>query len=564
MFNYRNCFWLFLGLVTLIAVGCGGSGSDVAPVANLTGTLNISSSADFSASGVPANSVRAPAGSILAATSAAWEARVYLNGVYQKTFSPVEINGTTLTASGALEASPGAPEVALEFWLKSAAKYKAKLYLPPAETISQGAATLLTTKIITPTDTLIASIVDAQKVASPTLKFSEFIKNNPNLEALVAGFVASFTDGGYTFTDTLEKGIADAVASSTTPVVQVVAAPIFSPTAGTFTSAQAVTITTTTTGANIYYTLDSSTLTASSTVHTGPISLNTTTTIRAFATKTGKTDSLVTTGLYTLNIVVTQVPTPTFSPAAGAVNPGQTVTINATTGASFYYTTDGSNPTTASTKYVDGTPITVNVTTTIRVFATKAGLADSAVATATYTISTTVAAPTFSPVAGTYSPQVDVTATSMTTGSSIFYTTDGTTPTAASSKYMDGTPITVKATTTLKAFATKAGLTDSTVTTAVYTIKVPPTTITFVNSMKDVIFDHTAHSTRGATKVCADCHGTPPPAFVMDASGNFASMSVMYPTSGAPNKYCGECHNGTTILGGITVFSTSGSCSKCH
>ena len=71
MFNYRNCFWLFLGLVTLIAVGCGGSGSDVAPVANLTGTLNISSSADFSASGVPANSVRAPAGSILAATSAA-------------------------------------------------------------------------------------------------------------------------------------------------------------------------------------------------------------------------------------------------------------------------------------------------------------------------------------------------------------------------------------------------------------------------------------------------------------------------------------------------------------
>ncbi len=79
-----------------------------------------------------------------------------------------------------------------------------------------------------------------------------------------------------------------------------------------------------------------------------------------------------------------------------------------------------------------------------------------------------VAAPTFTPAAGTYVTAQNVTITSATNGSTIKYTTDGSTPTAASATYTG--PIAVAATTTLKAIATKAGMTDSAVSTAAYTI----------------------------------------------------------------------------------------------
>src|ERR1041384_5821104 len=51
-----------------------------------------------------------------------------------------------------------------------------------------------------------------------------------------------------------------------------VATPTFSPAGGTFTSAQSVTISTTTAGASIHFTVDGSTPTASSPTFSGPIS----------------------------------------------------------------------------------------------------------------------------------------------------------------------------------------------------------------------------------------------------------------------------------------------------
>src|SRR5258705_8422940 len=60
-----------------------------------------------------------------------------------------------------------------------------------------------------------------------------------------------------------------------------------------------------------------------------------------------------------------KVATPTFSPAGGTYSQSQTVTISdATSGATIYYTTDGSTPTTSSTVY--SAPISVTQTTTIR------------------------------------------------------------------------------------------------------------------------------------------------------------------------------------------------------
>ena len=79
------------------------------------------------------------------------------------------------------------------------------------------------------------------------------------------------------------------------------------------------------------------------------------------------------------------VAAPTFSPAGGTYTSAQNVTISTTTsGATIYYTTDGSIPTGHSTAYY--TPIPVSGNMTIKAIAVKDGVS-STVVTATYIIS---------------------------------------------------------------------------------------------------------------------------------------------------------------------------------
>ncbi len=79
------------------------------------------------------------------------------------------------------------------------------------------------------------------------------------------------------------------------------------------------------------------------------------------------------------------VATPTFDPAPGGFSAAQSVTISDTnSGATIFYTTDGTTPTTSSTQYA-GT-INISATTTLEAVATAKGYANSSVASATYTI----------------------------------------------------------------------------------------------------------------------------------------------------------------------------------
>src|ERR1700689_506274 len=70
-----------------------------------------------------------------------------------------------------------------------------------------------------------------------------------------------------------------------TPPAQPAATPTFSPAAGTYTAVQSVSLATTTAGASIYYTLDGTTPTNTSTLYSAatPIQVSATTTIKAIA-----------------------------------------------------------------------------------------------------------------------------------------------------------------------------------------------------------------------------------------------------------------------------------------
>jgi len=165
-----------------------------------------------------------------------------------------------------------------------------------------------------------------------------------------------------------------------------------------------------------------------------------------------------------------QAAAPVFSLAGGTYNTAQWVSLTSTTaGATIRYTTDGSEPTASSAKYLG--PINVTQSMTIKAKAFKELMNASGTSTASYTINVAsqVAAPAITPSGGTFTTAQSVTISDATAGATIRYTTDGSTPTVTSGTVYGGA-FTVSATSTIKAIAYKSGMTDSAVTTAVITI----------------------------------------------------------------------------------------------
>jgi hypothetical protein len=89
------------------------------------------------------------------------------------------------------------------------------------------------------------------------------------------------------------------------------------------------------------------------------------------------------------------------------------------------------------------------------------------------------ATPTFSPNGGSFGPTQTVTISSATPGGTIYYTTDGSTPTHSSSSISNGGTISVAATATVKAIESVANFLDSAVGSASFTINGAVTTSTF-------------------------------------------------------------------------------------
>ena len=213
-------------------------------------------------------------------------------------------------------------------------------------------------------------------------------------------------------------------------------------------------------GSTIYYTTDGSTPTSSSSVYSEPIAIETNSvTIKAKANK-GDDWSSEASATFTLKTP----DAPTASPVAGAVESGTSVTLSSRTGTTIYYTLDGSTPDKESTTYSGA--ITIDAAKTIKAIAYDGADNKSSVLTAAYTI-IKVATPTFGTATSSFPISQEVSINCNTDGATIYYTTDGSTPTTSSSEY--SAPFKVTATTTVKAIAAKANCTNSDVASVTYT-----------------------------------------------------------------------------------------------
>ena len=178
---------------------------------------------------------------------------------------------------------------------------------------------------------------------------------------------------------------------------------------------------------------------------------------------------------------ITASPTTTNIDAAGddaefTITTDQTLDVNPT---QFYTTSEGNETTSKPTwitdvLYDDGTLLlTVAENTGVArtaYFRVEKGSVKSDVITISQA-GVPVETPSFSPVAGIYTSAQSVTISSETEEATIYYTTNGDTPTTSSTPYSSA--INVGETMTIKAIAVKEGYTNSAVAEAAYTINIP-------------------------------------------------------------------------------------------
>ncbi len=170
---------------------------------------------------------------------------------------------------------------------------------------------------------------------------------------------------------------------------------------------------------------------------------------------------------------------PSFSPTTGTYGADIAVMLaSETDGATIYFTTDGSEPTTGSAVYTAPIPVAGNGTViAIRAFAAAAGFSPSAPVEAVFTIDYgRVSTPQFDPPAGTYGSDIAVSISTMTAGATIHYTTDGNEPTTASPVFDPASPIAVAgsgSSRTIRALAVVPGLDPSTVADGVFIVDYP-------------------------------------------------------------------------------------------
>lgn len=230
-------------------------------------------------------------------------------------------------------------------------------------------------------------------------------------------------------------------------------------------SNETVSITCAQEGAEIFYTLDGSEPSKESTKYSSPFKLTHNATIKAIATYSDLAESNI--ASYTVNSYKVNAPTIDFADLKVYIS-------TTTTAANIYYSIDGSDPNANGILYTN--PIEVNQNCTVKAIAKRDGYNNSDITSKYIDVdNVTCAKPTFS--LNGYS----LTISTLTDGATIYYTTDGSTPTVSSNKYNGA--ITLSRNCTVKAIVSKIGQITSPV--ASYTVDVFKTaqpTFAFANN----------------------------------------------------------------------------------
>lgn len=271
-------------------------------------------------------------------------------------------------------------------------------------------------------------------------------------------------------------------------------APVFTPAAGTVASGTQVTLSCATEGASIVYLIGDGDPDADGTDYTGPITVDKDMKIQAFAFKDGYESSSVVSATYTILTLEHEgtVDDPyTVADARAAIDASVGTTDVCATGiVSEIVTAYNTQYSNISFNFVDNNGDTNTLQAyrckgTDGVSAADVQVGDIVVVkgdlkkyNSTYEFAEgcflislthpagTVEKPTFSIPGGTYTAAQSVTLYCETSGTTIYYTTDGSEPTSQSTEYIG--PITVDKTTTIKAIAVKGDKSSAVATETYY------------------------------------------------------------------------------------------------
>ncbi len=135
----------------------------------------------------------------------------------------------------------------------------------------------------------------------------------------------------------------------------------------------------------------------------------------------------------------------------------------------------GSSPVSSDAATLATTALPVGTDSITAVYSGDSNLTGSTSSTLSQVVNAAppAATPTFLPVAGTYTSAQSVTISDATSGATIYYTTNGTTPTTGSTVYSSSSPIAVSSSETIEAIATASGYSASPVGSAAYVINIP-------------------------------------------------------------------------------------------
>ncbi|HBI51803.1 MAG TPA: hypothetical protein DDX72_03365 [Ruminococcaceae bacterium] len=169
---------------------------------------------------------------------------------------------------------------------------------------------------------------------------------------------------------------------------------------------------------------------------------------------------------------------------------GMRITLKTTvSGATIYYTTNGATPTTSSTRY--SSPFTLTSTKTIKAIVYKNGETSNPL-TFTASVGTTSSVQSDKSTSINYNEPIEVKLSNSTSGSLIYYTLDGTDPRTSSTVKSYNGAIKLSEDTTIRAYARSKGNDDSDVTTFNYKVKGGTT-------ISGVVWDDTYSSSYGSS-----------------------------------------------------------------